>query len=393
MIAIPGISFGQSVDLTSFEDDLEEGGGIPYCQVVNPRVGLTTNEIKKNPDYYGLIVPKEQAEQVGFTPGKKWKELTVTIVAGDDEIEIDCYQTHEPTFLVISRSQLEVQEATEQGWRYIGIGYNKGKKTQFAEMVEADTSNPPMFRYAVRYLLVFLDEDGTPLQSQPLALTGRGGFGGSFGKEVSSYFQEFDQAYCRATKKRGRLSDYAQAFVIHSHAIGFHKGKDTMAYTCIDARLLPVADASKSGEEKEIERRDRKVKVTAAPVTALMFPKESETGKQISNWFSEYQDFAKPNRGMDDEQSVAPVVFQAVGVIESPQFLDNGNVKAMLVYSDDDGSKQQAIIIPPSLAGCLDVAGDYLIKGIKQGGAVVVELAELSSGDAVATESYDEIPY
>ena len=387
-----GIGAGQEGALDAFSDDLEEGGGVPYCQVVNPKVGMTSKAIEKDPDGYGLIVPIEQAEQVGFKPDENWKEVVSVIVSGDDENEIPAYLTHNPQFIVVSRSQLEVQSKAEQGWRYVGLGYENGNLTEHGQLVVDDTSNPPMYRYAVRYLLVFIGADGKPLHDKPLALTGHGGFGGSFGKEVSTYFSEFNQAYAQATKKRGRLNYFAQAFVLHSQEIGFHKGKNekgesTMAYTCISGRISPTAKADKAGEKKDVERRDRTVTLHAAPVGNLMFPKDSEVGQQIAGWYSEYKDFAKPNKGRDGTES-KPEPYEATGEIDpgSLDFQANGNAHARLIVGDT----QQKIVIPPSQAGCLDSIGQYIIKGLKTGGTVVVESYELASGPVVAA-SQEEI--
>ena len=110
-----------------------------------------------------------------------------------------------------------------------------------------------------------------------------------------------------------------------------------------------------------------------------MFPKDSETGKKISQWVSEHPDFAKPNRGRDDTTAEAEL-FSATGVIEAPEFQANGNCKAMLVLGDE----QQSIVLPPSLQECLDVAGSYTVSGVKQGGVVVAESVVLSSGPVVA---------
>ena len=110
-----------------------------------------------------------------------------------------------------------------------------------------------------------------------------------------------------------------------------------------------------------------------------MLSKDSETGKKVSKWFSDYQDFAKPNRGRD-EVAQEVETFCETGLITEPDFQESGNCKVMLVYGD----KQQAVILAPSLQDCLNVMGDYTVKGIKQGGVVVAESVELSAGPAVA---------
>lgn len=372
------LNLNESAKLDQFEGDMEEALGLPYCQAINPRTGLTSNEIKKNPTNYGLVIPKDQADAVGFKPSEDWSDQKITIIVDDKEIVIDCWHTQSPKFLVISRSQLEVQEKTDRGWRFAGVGYDRGQLTPIGQLAQEDAENRVgNYRRVVRYLLVFVDSQGTPLHDEPLAFTGRGGFGGSFGKEVSEYFKEFDQAYCILKKTRKRSSAFAQSFLVHAHENSFFKPKgDKMAYACTVARISPVA--GKGGTEEDVERGDRTVKLCTVPVTALMLSKESETGKKVAKWFSDYQDFAKPNRGMDNEPQEVET-FCATGTIEDPDFQTNGNCKVMLVYGDN----QQAVLLPPSMQDCLNALGEYTVKGVKQGGIVIAESVEMASGPVV----------
>ena len=250
------LNINDTAKVEQFEGDMEDALGLPYCQVINPRTGLTSNEIKKNPKAFGLVIPKDQAQAVNFNPSEDWTDEQVTIVVDDKEIVIDCWHTHEPKFLVISRSQLEVQESTDKGWRFAGIAYDRGSLTPIGKMAQEDAENRgDSYRRVVRYLLMFVDSAGNPLHDEPLALTGRGGFGGSFGKEVSEYFKEFDQAYCILQKTRKRSSAFAQAFLVHAHENSFFKPKgDKMAYACTVARVSPVA--GQGGDKVDVEREE-----------------------------------------------------------------------------------------------------------------------------------------
>ena len=378
-------ALNDSVDnvFDQFQDDMEEALGIPYCQVVNPRTGLTSNEIKKNPKNFGLIIPKDQADAVGFTPSGDWTSEQITIVVDDKEIVIDCWHSHQPKFLVISRSQLEVQEATEKGWRYAGIAYDRGQLTPIGRLAQDDAdARVGNYRRVVRYLLVFIDDQGNPLQNEPLALTGRGGFGGSFGKEVSEFFKEFDKAYCIIRKTRKRFSAYAQAFLVHAHENGFFKPKgDKMAYSCTMARVSPVAGAG--GEVISVERGDRTVSLHTVPATALMISKSSETGKKVAQWFSDYQSFAKPNRGQGEAIDEPVQQFIQTGFIEEPEWTNNGKCQVKLVYN----GQQQTVILPTEeTQECLNAVGEYTVTGILQAGIVIAESVVMANGPAVSTE-------
>lgn len=377
MIAIPGVSFGK-VDFSQFEDDLEESLGVPYIRNVNPQE-RTVKKIEANPSGYGLIIPEEQAEAAEFSPDANWELKTLTQITKKDEVEIKGYYTKTPSFVVVARSQLEAQEKSDNGWRYIGLAYDKGNLTPFGRMVEEDKGNEERsYRNAVRYLLMFVGQDGTFLHKTPIAFTGHGGMGGAFGKEVSSYFDEVNQAYCRATKSRGRLSQFAQAFILHSMELSFFKGEGKNPYTCIGSRLGITLDEKKVGSNEEFDRPSGKVSSTLVALGSVMIPKESELGQEIKQLTTDYADFGKPNRGQSDASETVEM-FCETGILQDHKFETNGKCRSILVYGDS----QQAILAPESLQGYLDTMGDYTVKGIKQAGVVIAESIELVSGPAV----------
>ena len=72
------------------------------------------------------------------------------------------------SFIVIHRSAaIEVQEKMNNGWKYVGEAYRKGKLTKYGELASKDRE---YYRLRTRYLLLFLDENNSPLHHIPRSI-------------------------------------------------------------------------------------------------------------------------------------------------------------------------------------------------------------------------------
>jgi Family of unknown function (DUF5895) len=294
-------------DFDQFEGDLIDAGGIPYCQILSPveldanaKKHLTPEAIKEIESTYGLLLPQEQAEIVNFTPNADW-------VLGDyeiGEVTVTGYLCRNIRCIVIHRSGMEVQQKIDGQWRFCGMGYENGKATKWIETVEGDREN---FRKVSRVLLFFVDAQNNLLHESPLQITTKGGFSGSFGKELTELRRSLDKCFFKAARQSGKnmkgnaLGDRAHAFTIMDATIGKFGEDKKKPFACITTRKEPALESI--GETKTVNRGDevkRPVELVNVDWRSLIIPSASEAGKAIAEAFVTYEDFPKPNRGRDD---------------------------------------------------------------------------------------------
>ncbi len=281
--------------LTEFDDDITVSESIPYAQVANPK-NLSLSEIKQYNVPWGIFLPTDQAELVGFNVPD---HFTSTRLVFDQDTpqqrEVDGFLTQHLRFSLIHRSNIEVQEKTGNGWQFVCEAYKKGKLTISGELA---TKERESYRLRTRYLLLFLDNNNEPLHRIPLRLGLGAGTGGSIGEEVKVFRGEIERVFF---KLRGQpqkaLSDKAHALTVLDIQLGVHKGDGKAPFVCPAVRLAPAVD--QVGTEKVVERRgDRTVKLVGTPIENLMIPKSSETGQLILSLWNEYLDF--PTKFQDD---------------------------------------------------------------------------------------------
>lgn len=391
MIAIPSIAnFGLQSDdaLDAFNDELEEGGGIPWCQIVSPPRGRTSSELKKGGYPLGIFITKENAEAVGFQPESPWKEtVLVRENKNGEEEEIEGYITDEATFLIIHSSQTEVQKRGDRGYTFMGMAYGKNGLTPEGQLVadrvpDPETDKPPAF--CTRYLLVFVGSNGF-MQSAPLALSARSAFRATFNNAVGHYKKAMAQAFAADQRSKGKKvtgSGMSEFFLAHClqtvHLTFFNPPGDRSAYSYPNAYLEPTNKAELVGQSKEIEQDDghgnkRKVTLLGVDYKNLIIPITSEQGQQIASWFQEYDSFPLPNQGRDQAEEESRQ-FSGSGHFDVAGIeFDPATQNAVVAFVLADGTVTSCII-PPALSGCLDhPTHTFEVSGILQGGKVVVE--------------------
>ena len=264
--------------LTEFDDDITASESIPYCQVQNPK-NLSLSEIRQYNVPWGIFVPNDQAELVELAT---LDYFTPTRLIFDQDTpqqrEIDGFLTQHIRFVLIHRSAaIEVQEKMNNGWKYIGEAYRKGKITKYGELASKDRE---YYRLRTRYLLLFLDENNEPLHHIPLRLGLGAGTGGSISEEIKVFRGEIERVFFKLRKQPQKaLSDRAHALTVLDIKLGVHKGEGKSPFVCPVERLAPAIE--QVGVEKVVERRERTVKLVGTPIHSLMIPKSSETGQLI----------------------------------------------------------------------------------------------------------------
>ncbi|MCH2248123.1 MAG: DUF5895 domain-containing protein [Crocosphaera sp.] len=281
--------------LTEFDDDITASESIPYAQVQNPK-NLSLSEIRQYNVPWGIFVPTDQAELVELAT---LDYFTPTRLIFDQDTpqqrEIDGFLTQHIRFVLIHRSAaIEVQEKMNNGWKYIGEAYKKGKITKYGELASKDRES---YKLRTRYLLLFLDENNSPLHHIPLRLGLGAGTGGSLSEEIKVFRGEIERVFFKLRKQPQKaLSDRAHALTVLDIKLGVHKGDGKAPFVCPLERLAPAIE--QVGVEKVVERRERKVKLVGTPIKSLMIPKSSETGQLIFSLWEQYQDF--PTKFQDE---------------------------------------------------------------------------------------------
>ncbi|MDJ0583196.1 DUF5895 domain-containing protein [Crocosphaera sp.] len=281
--------------LKEFDEDVTVSESIPYCQVTNPK-NLSLSEIKQYNVPWGIFLPTDQAELVGFNVPDHFTPTSLVFDQDKpNQREVDGFLTQHIRLSLIHRSNIEVQEKTGNGWQYLGEAYKKGKLTRYGALANKEREN---YRLRTRYLILFLDNNNEPLHRVPLRLGLGAGTGGSLGEEIKVFRGEIERVFF---KLRGQpqkaLSDKAHALTVLDIQLGVHKGDGKAPFVCPAVRLAPAVE--QVGTEKVVERRgDRSVKLVGTAIESLMLPKSSETGQLILSLWDEYQDF--PTKFQDD---------------------------------------------------------------------------------------------
>ena len=285
--------------LTEFDDDVTASESIPFAQVQNPK-NLSLSEIRQYNVPWGVFVPTDQAELVEladldyFTP--------TSLVFDQDtpqERSIEGFLSQHIRFALIHQSAgIEVQEKMNNGWKYVGKAYRKGKLSKYGELAAKDRE---YYRLRTRYLLLFLDENNLPLHSVPLRLGLGAGTGGSLSEEIRVFRSEIERVFFKLRKQPQKaLSDRGHALTVLDIKLGVHKGDGKAPFVCPVERLAPAID--QIGVEKVVERRERQVKLVGTAIESLMIPKSSETGQLILSLWEQYHDF--PTKYQDEVSDV-----------------------------------------------------------------------------------------
>lgn len=281
--------------LQEFNDEITTSNSLPYCQIQNPP-NLSLAQIQQFEPPWGWFIPAEQAEIAQFFATDDFEPVQLTW--GEDTPNprsTDGFIARQLRFVILHRSNIEVQEKMNKGWRYIGLAYERGTPTRFKELADTDKEH---YRLRNRYLILFLDRNSQPLHQIPFRLGMGRGVGASFAGEIKEYRTEIEKAFFKLTEKpQQALSERAHALGIVEMDLGLHKSDGKAPFICPVSRCAAVLD-SEVGLEKIVERRERKVTLMGKALDRLLISKTSPVGKIILSLWEKHQDFA--TFGRDD---------------------------------------------------------------------------------------------
>lgn len=298
--------------LQEFDNEITTNASTPYCQIHNPP-NLSIAQIEQYNPPWGWFISSEQAELAQFKVPDSFEPIRLTFGETTQRRETDGFLIRQIRLAILHRSTIEVQQKSQNGWRYIGRAYDKGNLTNFGSIANSDKEN---YRLRTRYLLLFLDRDNQPLHQTPLRLGMGRGVGGSFGEEIKQFRCEIERVFFKLRgEPQKALSDRAHAFTVLEMELGLHKGEGKAPFICPVVRSAPAIDSV--GIQKLVERRDRQVKLVGKAIETLLIPKSSATGQTILSLWEQYQDFPCSERDDNEPEqqfSTAPSVEAEPGV-------------------------------------------------------------------------------
>lgn len=267
-----------------------------YCQIVNPPNLKTTSAIKKSTEPYGIFIPKDQANAVELQPTEWMEEVSVEF--GEDN-SVEGFMLNRLRCVIIHRSEnIEAEQKTEYGWKYVGPAYVKRQATELKELCDKDNN----YRMRTRYLLMMVDDENNPLHEIPLQLGLSSGTGGALGTEVKFLHEEMSKVYKKATGKAGRkLNPKHLSLIVLDVKIGFHKSDTERApFIVPTARRAPAFE--QVGQVKDRQRSGgRIVKLTGTDYTTLFVEPKTDLGKTILELREIYSDFPNPEVRKEEE--------------------------------------------------------------------------------------------
>jgi hypothetical protein len=340
---------------------------IPYCQIISPP-NLKPAELEKwvksgGMSQIGFFIKAAEAEKVGFIADDTWIPYEASLGDGT-EIGFICSN---PKFVVIHKSQREIQYRTSQDDRYgfVGLAWENGSETEFAKAAAADTNE--LYKIVTRHLLLFLGKDDQPLHTTPIQYTAKGAFAASLYAETSELYKQLSKVYVTRSRMAGKqvnggmLSPFALAFAKVDIKIGFSRNKPTESPFCVPASIaFPTVD--NVGVDMEFYRKkgNRNIIFHGVALEDAMIDMTSDAGKLIASWHSEYKAFPKPRRELPRYEG--RVTFSDI------TYMENGEIVAKI----PDGRRCR---IPVDLAHIV-MGGEYEISGIIDGEIITIKTAD-----------------
>ncbi|WP_019506143.1 DUF5895 domain-containing protein [Pleurocapsa sp. PCC 7319] len=178
--------------LSQFESEVIPSTQLPFCQIQNPP-NLSLCQIEQLNPPWGWFIPAQQAELAEFNAVDDWQPTRLTF--GEDTSSprsVDGFLSTHIRIVVLHQSNIEVQEKTAQGWRYLGQAYQHGQLTSYGESAYSDRQN---YRLRTRYLVIFLDDDNQLLHSVPFQIGMNAGVGAAFNTELQQFRKEIETIF------------------------------------------------------------------------------------------------------------------------------------------------------------------------------------------------------
>jgi hypothetical protein len=352
--------------LEQFADHTIASAQIPYCQIISPP-NLVAGKLSKwekegGLQEIGFFIKAVEAEKAGFIPDDTWQPYEASLGSGTEVGFI----TQSPKFVIIHKSQREIQYRPSKDDRYtfVGLAWEAGAETPLLATAKADKDH---YKVVVRNLILFLGKDDQPLHTTPIQYTAKGAFAASLYAETKDLYENVSKTYFTRLKKAGKpcsgglLSPFALAFVKIGMEIGFQRNHEKESPFCIPTEIkIPTVENIGNSIEFHRKAGNRKIIFTGVPLEDVLLSMSSNAGILIAQWYSEHQSFSKPRKEIQ--------VFE--GCVEFSQILKNDSTGVLALSKEN-----KKFNIPESLAH-IAMGGKWEVAGTVDGGIVTVKTAE-----------------
>ncbi len=259
-----------------------------FIQLASPP-NTSLKEIERNKFAWGVFLPLEQAEAIGFKPNKDYQLTNFTFgLARNEDKEVPGYLTRHLRLSFIKRSEPEIEERTDKGWKYLGKAYSNGELTKYGQLAEKDKKQ---YRMRTRNLILLLDKDNSPLHVLPLSFGFSRGIGGSVSNALSDFYSQCDSVIAELSKD---LEGTQYNDLIHSRCVfdvEFKLHKNTNAPFFVPAKYL-VPTLQETGIEVIKTQSERQVTTVTELFQNLYISENSETGQTINSLFEAFESFS-----------------------------------------------------------------------------------------------------
>lgn len=353
--------------LEQFKEHTIASTQIPYCQIISPPnlVAGKLSKWEKEGGFkeIGFFIKATEAEKAGFIPDDTWQPYEASL---GDGTEVG-FITQSPKFVIIHKSQREIQYRPSKDDRYsfVGLAWQNGAETPLLATAKADKNH---YKVVVRNLILFLGKDDQPLHTTPIQYTAKGAFAASLYAETKDLYEKVSKTYFTRLKMAGKscsgglLSPFALAFAKVDFKIGFQRNDANESPFCVPTEIkIPTVENIGNSVEFHRKAGNRKITFSGVALEDVLLSMSSEAGKLITQWYSEYQSFSKPRKEL--------MPFE--GCVEFSQILET-NSTGLLVLSKE-GKKFN---IPEHLAH-IAMGGKWEIIGAVDGDIVAVKTAEI----------------
>ena len=352
--------------LEQFADHTVASAQIPYCQIISPP-NLVAGKLSKWEKEDGLkeigfFIKAVEAEKAGFMPDDTWQPYEASLGSGTEVGFI----TQSPRFVIIHKSQREIQYRPSKDDRYsfVGLAWENGAETPLLATAKADKNH---YKVVVRNLVLFLGKDDKPLHTSPIQYTAKGAFAASLYAETKDLYEKVGKTYFARLKMAGKpcsgglLSPFALAFVKIHMEIGFQRNHEKESPFCIPVGIkIPTVENIGISTEFYRKAGNRKIVFSGVALEDVLLSMSSEAGKVIAQWYSEHQSFSKPRKEVQTFE----------GCVEFSQILKNDSTGVLALSKEN-----KKFNIPENLAH-IAMGGKWEVMGTVDGDTVIVKTAE-----------------
>jgi Family of unknown function (DUF5895) len=166
----------------SGEEYIGQQTSYPWVQIVSK------DELERS----GLFISCENANRAGFKPDNTWKPFSLTF-KNSKEGRTEGFLCQNPRLLIVNRSNPVI--------------YTFKKPSEYVKPYSKSAYDRSIHTLKTRHLLILVDRDNQPLHPNPIQLTTKGAFNGSFGAAITKYRESFNAVFTKQTGNTKPRSD------------------------------------------------------------------------------------------------------------------------------------------------------------------------------------------